>query len=145
MTHNGISHLQTLLRTVEVPVRVSGGRPITLSEDPLDISQALHATKGTVRIVGQEDFLSHGSYSVLLRHVSTFTRTQTVRAMAQTVSSRPDNSKDLVQSLASAVLRQKEWYCDRFFYKSFCFALSVKCHQGSTFIHSSPPVYNLST
>jgi hypothetical protein len=86
---------------VEVPVRVLAGRPIILTEDALDISQAVHATDGTLRTVGQEGFLSHGSSWVLRGHVSTFTGTQTVRAMAQMVNSRPDNSEDLVQSLAS--------------------------------------------
>jgi hypothetical protein len=91
VTHNGISHVQILLCTVEVPVWVSAGRPIILSEDPLDISQVLYATDGTVRTAEQGGSLSHGSYSVLRGHVSTFIRTQTARAMAQTVSSRPDN------------------------------------------------------
>jgi hypothetical protein len=90
-----------LLRTVEVPVRVSAGRPIILIEDPLDIPQVLYATDGTMRIVEQDGFFSHGLYSVLRGHVSASTRKQTVRAMAQTVSSRPGNSEDLVQPMAS--------------------------------------------
>jgi hypothetical protein len=96
VTHNGISHVQILLRTLEVPVRVSAGRPNIICENPLDISQVIDATDGTVRSVGQEGFLSHGSHSVLRGHVPMFTRTQTVRPMVQTVSSRPDNSEDLV-------------------------------------------------
>ena len=64
MTYNGISNVQTLLRTVDVPVQVSVGKPIILSEDPLYISQVLHATDGKVRTVGQDVVLSHGSYSV---------------------------------------------------------------------------------
>jgi hypothetical protein len=116
VTHNGISHVQTLLRTVDVPVRLSAGRPIILSEDPFDISHVLHATIGTVLTVGQDDFLSNGPYSVGRGHVSTFARTQTVRAVAQTVSSRPDNSEELVQTMASTCgLRKKEWQCDRSF------------------------------
>ena len=64
MTHNGIANVQTLLRTVDVPVRVSAGRSNILSEDPLYISQVVHATDGTVRTVGQGGVLSHGSYPV---------------------------------------------------------------------------------
>jgi len=62
--HNGISHEQTLLRTVDVPVRLSDGGPIILIEDPLYISQVLYATDGTVHTVGQDGVLAHGWYSV---------------------------------------------------------------------------------
>ena len=99
-TEGGITCI-ILLRIVEVPVQVSAGRPIILVEDPLDISQVLYAADRTVRTVEQDGFLSHGLYSALRGYVSMSNRTQTVRAMAQTVSSRHDNSEDLVQSMAS--------------------------------------------
>jgi hypothetical protein len=72
LTHDVMSHVQILLRTVEVSVRVSVGRPIILSEDPLEFSQDLQATDGTVPTVGQDGSLSHRFYSVLRGHVNIY-------------------------------------------------------------------------
>jgi len=146
VTQNGISHVQILLRPVEVPVRVSAGSPIILSEYPFDISEVLqHETDGTVRAVEQDGFLSHGLYSVLRGHVSTFTRTQNVRAMAQMVSSRPDNSEDLVQSTASTCGVAAERVALRQVLLRVLLLCSASKISSVLHVHSSPTVYNLST